>query len=161
MNPLSNSKNLDENPPITSNYQSNKKFYSSSNDIPLTYDRQIAHAAEIKLVNDLYVTPVTVEFVNPDSYNSVNLPVKHRKLFAVLKLLDSSISTTINDTPIIHSGQFPVSTVYTYTFDVITNKKPRFPRFFFITNSTRKSRSPFSNKANTISCQLYSLSTLG
>ena len=60
MNPLSNSKNPDENPPITQNYQSNKNSYSSSNDLPLTYDRQIAHAAEIKFVNDWYVTPVTV-----------------------------------------------------------------------------------------------------
>ena len=139
MNPLSNSKNPDENPPITQNYQSNKNSYSSSNDLPLTYDRQIAHAAEIKLVNDRYVTPVTVEFVNSDSDNYVNLPVKRRKLFAALKLLDPSISTNINDTTINHSREFPVGTVYTDTFDVITDKKITFSSFFF------SSRTPFEN----------------
>ena len=62
--------------------------YSTTTPLPPTptYERQIAHAAEIKFINDRYVTPVTIEFGSSDSDNSVNLPVKHRELFVALRL---------------------------------------------------------------------------
>ena len=56
--------------------------------------------------------------------------MKYCKLFAALKLLDPSLSITINDTAINHPGELPISTAYTETFNVITDKKPRYPRFF-------------------------------
>ena len=115
----------------------------------------------MKCVKDRYVNPVTVKVGSSDSDNSVNLPVKHQKIFAALKVFDPSISITINDTTINHPVEFPMCTMYTYTFDVITDKKLRFPRVLSIMNSNRKSKSPFSNTMNTTSCQLYSLSTLG
>ena len=93
------------------------------------YDRQIPYAVEIKFINDCYITHVTVELGNSDSENSVHLPVKHRKLFAALKILDPLISILINDTIVNHPGEFQSDTVYTETFYVITDKKPRFPRF--------------------------------
>ena len=77
-----------------------------------------------------YVIPVTVQFGSSESDNSVKLPVKHRKLFAALKLLDSSLFITINDTAFNHPGEFSMGTAYTEHFDVIVDKKPRYPRFF-------------------------------
>ena len=60
--------------------------------------------AEIIFINDRYIIPVTVEFGSSESDNSVNLPVKHRKLFAALKLLDPSLSITINNKAFSHPG---------------------------------------------------------
>ena len=83
MNSLSNPKNPDENPPTTQNDQSNKHSNASINDLPPTYDRQIAHATKIKIVNDRYVTPVTVELGSSESDDSINLPVKHRNYLSL------------------------------------------------------------------------------
>ena len=107
-----------------------KSHTDSTNDLPTTYERHVAYAAEIKLINDRYVTLVTVEFGSSEPDNSVNLPIKHRKLFAVLKLLDPSLSITINDTTFNHPGEFPMGIAYTENFDVIVDKKPRYPHFF-------------------------------
>ena len=138
MNSPSNPVNPDETPPKTQNDQSNKNSNSSINDLPPIYDHQIAHTVEMKFVNDRYVTPVTAKFGSSDSDNSVNLPAKHRELFATLKLLDPSISITINDTTINHPGESPMGAAYTDIFDVINNKKQRFPRFY-------PSRTPLEN----------------
>ena len=81
---------------------------------PRAYERQIAHVAEIKFINERYVTPVTAEFDSSESDNYVYLSVKHRKLFAALKLLDSTLSITISDTTINYLGEFPMGTI-TYT----------------------------------------------
>ena len=78
MNPPSNPKNHDATPSAIQNDQINQTTTSSTKDSPPTYDRKIAHAAEIKFINDRYVTPITVKFGNSDSDRSVNLPVKHR-----------------------------------------------------------------------------------
>ena len=130
MNPPSNPKNHDATSPSTQNDQIHQTPNSSTTDLPSTYDRKISHAAEVKFINDRYVTPVTVEFGSSDSDSSVNLPVKHRKLFAALKLLDPSLSITINNITYNHPGEFPMGTTYTENFDVIVDKKPRYPRFF-------------------------------
>ena len=78
MNPPSNPKNHDATPSAIQNDQINQTTTSSTKDSSPTYDRKIAHAAEIKFINDRYVTPITVKFGNSDSDRSVNLPVKHR-----------------------------------------------------------------------------------
>ena len=78
----------------------------------------------MKFINDRYATPVAVEFGSSDSDNSVNRPVKHRTLFATLKLFDQSLSITINNTTISYPGEFPIDTAYTETFDTFTDKKP-------------------------------------
>ena len=120
-----NPKTPDEISSITQNVQSANLHDSSIYDLPPTYDRQIAHTADIKFINDRYVTPVSSY-----SDNFVNIPVKHHKLFVALKLLDPSLSITINDTIVSHSREIPIGAAYTETFQVITDKNPRFPRFF-------------------------------
>ena len=97
---------------------------------PTTYERHITHAAEIKFINDRYITSVTVEFGSSKSDNSVNFSVKHRKLFTVLTLLDPSLSITINDTTFNHPGEFSTGITYTEFFDVIVDKKLRYLCFF-------------------------------
>ena len=94
------------------------------------YERLIAHAEEVKFINNRYTTPITVEFGSSESENSVNLPVKHRKISIAIKLLDSSTSTTIKNKVITNPLEFPMGTEYTESFDVITDKKNKFPRFF-------------------------------
>ena len=74
---------------------------------PPTYERQATNTAEIKFVNDRYITPVTIKFGSFDSNNSVNRPMKHRKLFVALEFLDTSILITINDTTINHPKSSP------------------------------------------------------
>ena len=58
---------------------------------PTNYERIIAHAAEVKFINNCYVTPITVEFGSSESEKSVNLPVKHKQFIAI-KFLDPSAS---------------------------------------------------------------------
>ena len=130
MNPPSNPKNHDATPSAIQNDQINQTTTSSTKDPPPTYDRKITHTAKIKFINDRYVTPVTVEFGSSDPDSSVNIPVKHRKLFAALKILDPFLSITINNTTFNHPGEFPMETSYTENFDVIVDKKPRYPRYF-------------------------------
>ena len=62
----SNPNNSDESPLIAQNGQSNKHPDSSVKDFPYTYDRQIAHAVEIKFISDRYVTPVAIKFGSSD-----------------------------------------------------------------------------------------------
>ena len=94
------------------------------------YERLIAHTVEVKFTNNRYTTPITVELGSSESENSVNLPVKHRKIFIVIKLLDPSASITIKDKVITNPHESPIGTVYTESFDVITDKKTKFSRFF-------------------------------
>ena len=94
------------------------------------YEPQIAHATEIKFINDRYVFSITVEFGSSGSDNSVNFPVKNRTLFAALKFLDPSLSVTIKDITINYPGELPMGTKYTENVEVITDKKSRYPYFF-------------------------------
>ena len=102
---------------------SNKTPQSSSTN----YERLIANTAEIKFTNNRYTTPLTVELGSFESENSINLLVKHQKIFIAIKLLDPSASITIKDKVITNPQEFPVGTEYTKYFDVITDKKTKFP----------------------------------
>ena len=94
------------------------------------YEQLIAHAAKVKFINNRYTTPITVELGSSESENSVNLPVKHRNIFIAIKLLDPSTSITIKDKFITNPLEFPIGTEYTESFEVITDQKNEFPRFF-------------------------------
>ena len=94
------------------------------------YKRLIAHAVEIKFINNRCTTPITVEFGSSDSENTVTLLVKHRTIFIAIKLFDPSASITIKDKVITNHVEFPIVIEYTETFDVITDQKTKFPRFF-------------------------------
>ena len=94
LQPKSEKHQIDPQPP------ENGEIHISTNSTtqPHTnYERIIAHAAEIKFTNNRHVTPITVEFGSSESENSVNLPVKQRKIFIAIKLLDPSASITIKD----------------------------------------------------------------
>ena len=138
----SNSKKPDGSLPTVQHDQSNINHTDSKNDPSTTYECHIAHATEIKFINDRYITPVTVKFGSSESDNAVSLPAKHRKLFAALKCFDPSLSITINDTTLNHPGESPMGIAYTENFDVIVDKKPRYPHFSSITTSIPKSNSP-------------------
>ena len=155
MNPPSNPKNHDATPSTIQNDQINQTTTFSTKDPPPTYDRRIAHAAEIKFINDRYVTPVTVEFSSSVSKKSVNLPVKHRKLFAALNILDPSLSITINNTTFNHPGEFLMGTSYTENFDIIVDKKPRYSRFFVHHEIHSKIKLTAQNSEITILCQHF------
>ena len=101
-----------------------------STTLPHIYERQITHTADINFINDRYTTPVTVALGSSELDKTVNLPVKHQKLFFALKILDPSLSTTINNTTINHPRELPMGTTYTEMFEVITDKQPRYPRIF-------------------------------
>ena len=72
------------------------------------YERIIAHAIEVKFIDNRYVIPITIEFGSSNSENTVNISVKHRKLFAVFKLLDPSATINIGDKIINHPDEFPM-----------------------------------------------------
>ena len=124
-----NPKNTDEIPQPPANGEIQQPTDSTSQTFT-DIERIIAHAAEVKFINNRYTTPITVEFGSSESENSVNLPVKHRKIFLAIKLLDPSASITIKDKVITNPKEFPMGTEYTEYFDVITDKKTKFPRFF-------------------------------
>ena len=125
-----NPKNTDStHPPATRNREilnSNNSTQPSSTN----YERIIAHTAEVKFINNRYVTPIIVVFDSSESENYVNLPVKERKIFIAIKLLDPSVSITIKDKVITNPPKFPIGTEYIEFFNVITDKKTKFPRFF-------------------------------
>ena len=126
----SNLKDTDETLSAIQNDKFNKIPTDSTNDLSSIYEHHIAHAAEIKFINERCVTPVTVEFGSSESDNSVNFLAKQRISFTALNLLDPSLSITINDTAINRPGEFPMGTAYTETCNVINDKKPRYPRVF-------------------------------
>ena len=94
------------------------------------YERLIAHKTGVKILNNPYITLVTIEFVSSGSEKIVNLPVKHRNIFTALKLLDPSGTVTIGGKVITYPLEFLMETEYTETFHVITDKKTKFFRFF-------------------------------
>ena len=65
---------------------------------PPTYERQMIRTAKMRFINDHYVAPVIIEFDSSDSDNSVDIFMKHRKLFVAPKILDPSNSIIINNT---------------------------------------------------------------
>ena len=62
-----------------------------------TRERLIAHAVEVKFVNNYYATPVIIEFDSSNSEITVNIPVNRRNLFATIKLLDPSATITVGE----------------------------------------------------------------
>ena len=124
-----NPKNTDETPQPPENREIQKPPDSTAPTFT-NLERIIAHAVEVKFINNRYTTPITVEFGSSKSENSVNLPLKHRKIFLAIKLLDPSASLTIKDKVITNPKEFPMGTEYTEYFDVITDTKTKNPRFF-------------------------------
>ena len=96
------------------------------------YERLIALASEVKFINNLYITPITVEFGSSQSENSVNLPIKHRNIFIATKLLDPSVSVTTKDKVITSPLEFPIGPEYIESFDVITDQNTKFRCFFVL-----------------------------
>ena len=60
-------------------------------------ERLIAHAVEVKFVNNCYTTLVIIEFDSSNSESTVNIPVKYCKIFAAIKLLDPSATITVGE----------------------------------------------------------------
>ena len=121
---MSSSRNP-KTPLRTPNHLNIEEFLIPSDSTPPTptnYELIIAHAAEVKFINNRYTTPITVEFGSSESENSVNLPVKHRKILIAIKLLNPAASITIKDKFIANPKEFPMGTKYTEHFDVITDK---------------------------------------
>ena len=52
------------------------------------YDRRVAHAETIKVVNNRYSTPVTLKFAAVTKERTINIAQKHVVIFAAIKLLD-------------------------------------------------------------------------
>ena len=129
MSLIRNPENADETPQPPENSEIQKSPDNTS--LTFTnYERIIAHADEVKFINNRYTTLITVEFGSSESENSVNQLVKHWKIFIAIKLLDLSASITIKDKVITNLQEFPMGTEYTEYFDVITDKKTKYPRFF-------------------------------
>ena len=90
----------------------NGEIFISPNSTPPTptnYERIISHASEVRFINNRYTTPITVEFGSSKSENSVNLPVKYRKIFIAIKLLklpNPTASITIKDKVITNPQEF-------------------------------------------------------
>ena len=86
-----NPKNTDETPQLPENGEIQKPPDSTSQTFT-DIERIIAHAAEVKFINNRYTTPITVKFGSSESENSVNLPVKHRKIFLAIKIIDLCVN---------------------------------------------------------------------
>ena len=111
----------------------NGEIFISPNSTPPTptnYERIISHASEVRFINNRYTTPITVEFGSSESKNSVTLPIKYRKIFFVVKILDPLTFITIKVKVITNPLEFPMGTEYTELFDVITDQNIKFPLFF-------------------------------
>ena len=93
----SNSKNPGANPPPLEN--SDSVLIDTHTPTPPEPNREriIAHVAEVKFINNRYATPVTIEFGSSDSESTMNIPVKHRKIFAAITLLDPSATINIGE----------------------------------------------------------------
>ena len=78
-------------------------------------DRMIKHATEIKFAKDRYTTPMILEFSSPlkSGNNAINIVSIHCKIFAAMKLLDSSLKIITQDGRIIeHSKKSPPGNDY-------------------------------------------------
>ena len=88
------------------------------------YDRRVAHAETIKVVNNRYSTPVTLKFAAVTKERTVNIAQRHVIIFATIKLLNPT--ATIKSTKGIvyhHPKDFPCSQAYQDAFEVIVDKK--------------------------------------
>ena len=101
-------------------------------------ERIIAHTIEVKSINNRYTTSLSIESGSSESKSTVNILVKHSKLFAAIKIIDPSTTFTLGEKTFNHPGELPKGTEYTKSFKVITDKKQRFPRFFVLREITSK-----------------------
>ena len=104
------------------------------------HNRDVAHAAEVNYENNRYITPLNIEFGSTESDSTIKIVLKHRKLFAAIKLLDPSAKIITNDDTVIHHPKdFPMGADYATKFTIINDRKARFPPFFVrhVIDSTR------------------------
>ena len=88
-----------------------------------TYDRRVAHAETIKVVNNRYSTLVTLKFTAVTKKRTVNIAQKHVIIFAAIKLYDPT-ATIKNTKGIIyhHSKDISCSQAYQDAFEFIIDK---------------------------------------
>ena len=92
------------------------------------YDRRVAHAETIKVLNNRYSTPVTVKFSVVTKERTVNIAQKHVIIFAAIKLLDPTATIKSSKGIVYHHPKdFPCSQVYQDDFEgsVDTNTHPK------------------------------------
>ena len=133
---IQNPKNTDTTPHPSGNGEL-PLFTKTPQPASTNYERVIAHAAEVKFIYNWYTTPTTIEFGSSGWENTVNLPIKHRKILIAIKLLDPLAFITIKDKVITNSVEFPVGTGCTGIFDVITDQNPNSPVCLSITIFTQ------------------------
>ena len=117
-------------PPIntkSSNHDHLSKNASSSStdmtDPSDSYERRVAHAESIKVVNNRYSTPVTLKFAAVTKEGMVTITQKHVIIFTAIKLLDPTASIKSQKRVVYHHPKdFLCSQVYQDVFDVISNK---------------------------------------
>ena len=88
-------------------------------------DRIIKHATEIKFVKDRYTTPMIIEFSSPlkTGNNTINIASIHCKIFAAMKLLESSLKIITQDERIIENPKnFPTGNEYKKHFPNTTEE---------------------------------------
>ena len=127
MSTIKNPKNTDSIPQPPENGES-PLYTTKNNQLSQTMNDSSHMPQRLFFINNRYTNPVTIDFDSFDSDNTVNLQVKHRKIFIAIKLLDLSASTTMNDKVITNHVELHMGTAYTETFDVITDKNTKFPR---------------------------------
>ena len=87
------------------------------------YDRRVAHAETIKVVNNRYSIPVTLKFAAVTKERTVNIAQKHVIIFAAIKLLDpTAIIKSTKGIVYHHPKDFPCSQAYQDAFEVIVDK---------------------------------------
>ena len=68
--------------------------------------------------------PAAMEFDTSKIETTVNIASKHRKIFAVIKMLDTSATIIIgNNITIDYSDKFPMGIGYAHIFTVFYNRK--------------------------------------
>ena len=89
----------------------------------------IKYASEIKFVKYRHTTPVTVEFSSPlkSGNNTINITAIHCKIFAAMKILDSSLKliTQVGKT-FEHPKYFPTGNEYKTCFTNTTKELDRY-----------------------------------
>ena len=65
-------------------------LYSTDNKKANVIKKTIEYGAEIVFKNHSYTTPVTFEFYSAKTTNQINVFESHKKVFAVMKMIDNT-----------------------------------------------------------------------
>ena len=67
------------------------------------HERNLVHTTKVNFINNLYTTPIAIEFLTLEFNTSMNLVSKYRQYFATIKVISPSTAIVMESNTVINN----------------------------------------------------------